>query len=223
MALMLDSACQHFPSIPRDVDVVTLQTNQLDVSGGYYADITAEIWDTVIHLLNVVEVTQREEMTFPVPLPFGACAISLPDNQSARDSSRDDDIVTISVVFPSGEIQTANISKEMRVDKFVADASQILGHCPTPIRAVLRGVIMYANRSFGSYNIEDGDSINLKVQVPQRVVRKPVIYLYSPSDIDVSVKVSLILEWSLSVIYPVVTTEDHGQRLEWNVLTHLSD
>ncbi|KAG1869446.1 hypothetical protein DFJ58DRAFT_766224 [Suillus subalutaceus] len=49
---------------------------------------------------------------------------------------------------------------------------------------------------------------------------EPVIYLYSPSDIDVSVKLSLIPEWSLSVIYPVVTTEDHGQRLEWNVHTH---
>ncbi|KIK33074.1 hypothetical protein CY34DRAFT_18617 [Suillus luteus UH-Slu-Lm8-n1] len=52
------------------------------------------------------------------------------------------------------------------------------------------------------------------------LTKKPIIYLYSPSDIDVSVKLSLIPEWSLSVIYPVVTIEDHGQRLEWNVRTH---
>ncbi|KAG1742153.1 hypothetical protein EDB19DRAFT_1907619 [Suillus lakei] len=50
--------------------------------------------------------------------------------------------------------------------------------------------------------------------------KKPVIYIYSPSDIDVSVKLSLTPEWSLSVIYPVVTTKDHGQHLEWNVRTH---
>ncbi|KAG2066539.1 hypothetical protein BDR04DRAFT_1129959 [Suillus decipiens] len=92
---MLDSAYCHFPSIPRDV--ITLQTNQLDVCDGYYVDITAETWGDVMDLFNVVE---------------------------------------------------------------------------------------------------------------------PVIYLYSPSDIDVSVKLSLIPEWTLSVIYPAV------QRLEWNVRTN---
>ncbi|KAG1889288.1 hypothetical protein F4604DRAFT_833616 [Suillus subluteus] len=93
----------------------------------------------------------------------------------------------------------------------------ILGHCLTPVRAVLGEVLMHA-KSIGSYNIEDGDSINSKVYVSRQ--RKPVIYLYSPSDIDVSVKLSLVPEWSLSVVYPAVTTEDHGQRLKWNVRTH---
>ncbi|KAG1764754.1 hypothetical protein EDD22DRAFT_978984 [Suillus occidentalis] len=51
------------------------------------------------------------------------------------------------------------------------------------------------------------------------LIKKPIIYLYSPSDIDVSVELSLIPEWSLSVIYPVVAIED-GQRLEWNVRAH---
>ncbi|KAG2036991.1 hypothetical protein BDR03DRAFT_958227, partial [Suillus americanus] len=50
--LMLDTACQHFPSIPRYM--VKLQTNRLDVCEGQYVDITADIWDDVIDLLNVV-------------------------------------------------------------------------------------------------------------------------------------------------------------------------
>jgi hypothetical protein len=81
---------------------------------------------------------------------------------------------------------------------------------------------MRGDRSIGSYNIKNGDSINLQPQLDLRSMRvaKPVIYLFSPSDINVSVKLSLIPEWSLSVIYPVVTIEDHGQRLEWNVHTH---
>ncbi|KAG1865539.1 hypothetical protein DFJ58DRAFT_167686 [Suillus subalutaceus] len=93
----------------------------------------------------------------------------------------------------------------------------ILGHCPTPVRADLGEIIIHA-KSIGSYNIEDGDSINSKVYVSRQ--RKPVIYLYSLSDIDVSFKLTLVPEWSLSVVYPTVTTEDHGQRLEWNVHTY---
>ncbi|KAG1771172.1 hypothetical protein EV702DRAFT_1034180 [Suillus placidus] len=219
--LMLDSACKHFPSIPRDV--VTLQTNQLDVCNGHYVDITAEIWDDVINLLNFVKVTRRAEMTLPVPLPLDAQTVSLPDNQSApsqinRQDNTDDKKVTIKVVFPSGEIYTAQISREMRVNKLVADASRtILGHCLTDFRAVWDGRMMLKDRSIGSYNIKDGDSIKLRVSW---LCNKPAIYLYSPSDIDVSVKLSLIPEWSLSVIYSIVTTEDHGQHLEWNVRTH---
>jgi hypothetical protein len=78
---MLDSARKYFPNISRDA--ITLQTNQLDVCNGHYVDITAEMWDDVIDLLDVIEVTRREEMTSPVPLPLDARATSLPDNTSA--------------------------------------------------------------------------------------------------------------------------------------------
>ncbi|KAG2358955.1 hypothetical protein BDR07DRAFT_1379016 [Suillus spraguei] len=211
--LMLDSVCKCFPSILRDE--VTLQTNRLNICDGHYVDITAEIWDDVIDLLHVVEVTRYID------------------------------------IFPSGEIRTSKISRKMRVDKLLADASQILGHCPTPVKAVQfvggssgGAVVMRENRSIGSYNIKDGGSISIlfsgpgpggvvlpeyrknrfknedNLQSPPSSPRakKPVIYLYSPSDIDVSVKLSLIPEWTLSAFYPVVVTEDHRQRLEWNVL-----
>ncbi|KAG1853274.1 hypothetical protein C8R48DRAFT_723405 [Suillus tomentosus] len=238
--LMLDSACKHFPSIPRDV--VMLQTNRPNVCDGHYADITAEIWTDIIDLLHVVEVTRRVEMASPAPLPFYDRAISkLPDNKSApsevddQDSSRNndevwdivpilservlesDDQVTVKLVSRSGEIRTTKISRGMQVDKLVARACQILD-TSGPARAIFGGVTMCVNRTIGSYDIEDGDSID--IQVDRMRVRKPVIYLYSPSDIDVSVKLALIPEWRLSVIYPIVTTEDHGRRLEWNVRTH---
>jgi hypothetical protein len=243
----LDSACKHFPSIPRDA--VTLQTNQLDVCDGHYVDITAEIWIDVIDLLDVIEVTRREEMTSTVPLPLDAHAISPPDNQSApsqvneqdakkkkrknknknkieQGNSGNDDKITIKLIFPSGEIQTTKVSREMPLDEVVADANHVLGCCPTDCEALIqyrRGgwVVMRENRSIGSYNIKDGDSIKLRVRRSFRV-KKPVIYLYSPSDIDVSVKLSLIPEWSLSVIYPVVTTENHDvSYLFWESETNL--
>lgn len=63
---MLDNACKHFPTIPRDL--MAFQTNQLDICEGHYVDITAETWDKVIDLLSSVEVT-RSELPLRNPLP----------------------------------------------------------------------------------------------------------------------------------------------------------
>jgi hypothetical protein len=65
---MLDSACKHFPTIPKDL--MAFQTNQLDICEGHYVDITAETWDKVIDLLSSVEVT-RLEVPLRNPLPPG--------------------------------------------------------------------------------------------------------------------------------------------------------
>ncbi|KAG1853277.1 hypothetical protein C8R48DRAFT_343061 [Suillus tomentosus] len=229
---MLDAACRHFPSIPRNE--VMLQTDRLAVCDGHYAEITAEVWDDILHLLHSVEVTRRVEMTLPVPLPLDNQLVPSKVNEQDSCSNDDeawyvdpnpsgqapecDDQVTIKLVSRSGEIRTTKISREMQVDKFLAHASQIFEHSGR-VRAIFGRVIMHGDRSIRSYNIEDGDSIDIRVNDFLRV-KKPVVYLYSPSDIDVSVKLSLIPEWRLSVIYPVVTTEDHGRRLEWNVRTH---
>ncbi|KAG2031489.1 ubiquitin family protein [Suillus americanus] len=72
--------------------------------------------------------------------------------------------------------------------------------------------------SIKSYDIEDGDLINFRME---QVGGKPVIYLYSPSDVDISVKLSLSPEWSFSAIYPFVTPkQEDGLHVEWNVRTH---
>ncbi|KAG1749578.1 hypothetical protein EDD22DRAFT_263502 [Suillus occidentalis] len=222
--LMLDSACEHFPNIPRNA--IKLQTDQLDICNGHYVDITPEIWRDIVYLLTVVEVT-RGEVISPVNVPW-AFSI-LPDYQlpapsqvKNKDSSKDGGKVTFNVVYPSGEIRSNKISRSTRVDTVIANATRAVGHCPTDVQAIWRGEIMRGDRSIGSYDIKNGNSINLQLRLDLGSMRvaKPVIYLFSPSDIDVSVKLSLIPEWSLSVIYPVVTTEDHGQRLEWNVRTH---
>ncbi|KAJ7129884.1 hypothetical protein C8R43DRAFT_896591 [Mycena crocata] len=53
---------------------------------------------------------------------------------------------------------------------------------------------------------------------------KPVIYLYSPMERDVSVALTLTPEWSFSAVYPVVPTKPlaprAGERIQWNVRTH---
>jgi hypothetical protein len=54
--------------------------------------------------------------------------------------------------------------------------------------------------------------------------RKPVIYLFSPRDVDASVSVSLTPGMHFTVIYPIVPIEKHhsiSQRVQWNVRTCL--
>lgn len=66
--------------------------------------------------------------------------------------------------------------------------------------------------------MEDGDTVYLRAE---QLGGKPVIYLYSPSVIDASVKLALSPEWRFSAIYPVVATKRRGEELvEWNVRTH---
>jgi hypothetical protein len=67
--------------------------------------------------------------------------------------------------------------------------------------------------------IRNGGEIDIR---PLQVGGKPVIYLFPPSgkEIDASVKLSLVPEWHLSAIYPVVpvdTLNTGGQALLWNV------
>jgi hypothetical protein len=98
--LMLDTACVHFPSIPRHL--VTLQTNELDVCEGHFVDITAEIWDDVIALLNVLQVARRTEMTSPVPLPLDARAPSLPASGGGqRPPAKHDTYISYPTLFPT--------------------------------------------------------------------------------------------------------------------------
>ncbi|KAH7925419.1 hypothetical protein BV22DRAFT_432297 [Leucogyrophana mollusca] len=54
----------------------------------------------------------------------------------------------------------------------------------------------------------------------KRPHRKPVLYLHSPDDIDVSVTISLTSEWNFSAIYPVVPVKrGAGEQVRWDVRT----
>ena len=73
--------------------------------------------------------------------------------------------------------------------------------------------------SVKDFGLEDGDY--LEAVLIQRG-GKPVIYLFPPSgsEVEASVKLSLVPEWEFSGIYPVVPitpAQSGGGALEWNV------
>ncbi|KAG1841991.1 hypothetical protein C8R48DRAFT_643701 [Suillus tomentosus] len=209
--VMLDNACKHFPTIPRNA--MTFQTNQLDICEGQLVNITAETWDKVIESLTSVEVT-RAESPLPIPLPPSGSTSS---NAGAISLRSNNNKVRVYLVLASDDILSATIELSARVQELVDVVANKLGGS-TDFKTMWRGSRLNHNRSIGSYNISNGDSISF---IMEQVGGKPVIYLYSPSDIDVSVKLSLSPEWSFSAIYPVVTLKQgHGQHVEWNVRTH---
>ncbi|KAJ6500664.1 hypothetical protein C8R45DRAFT_819640 [Mycena sanguinolenta] len=55
--------------------------------------------------------------------------------------------------------------------------------------------------------------------------KKPIIYLFSPTVIEATVKLSLVPTWSFSSVYPIVpveTSESGGDVVQWNVRTHMN-
>ncbi|KAG1788638.1 uncharacterized protein HD556DRAFT_1217365, partial [Suillus plorans] len=193
----------------------SLQTNQLDICEGQLVDITAETWDKVIESLTSVEVT-RAELPLPIALPpsgstgSDAGAISLPSNNNK---------IRVYLVLVYDDIISAMIELSARVQELVdVVARELVGSTQYNFKTTWGGSRLDHNRSIGSYNILNGDSISF---VTEQVSGNPVIYLYSSSDVDVSVKLSLSPEWSFSAIYPIVALkQEHGQHVEWNVCTH---
>jgi hypothetical protein len=79
----------------------------------------------------------------------------------------------------------------------------------------------YFRKTLREIGMEDGDTIDA---IDEQVGGKPVIYVFSPEDIDTTVTLSLIPEWQFSVIYPVVPIKykDNGREIiQWDVQTHV--
>lgn len=75
------------------------------------------------------------------------------------------------------------------------------------------------NSCLGDLGIGHGDVIEISQELKGG---KPVIYLFPPAgtEVDATVKLSLVPEWHLSAIYPVVsikTLSPRGQSLQWDV------
>jgi len=76
-------------------------------------------------------------------------------------------------------------------------------------------------KSFLSRIFHQGKYAKLPKPRP-RAVQKPVIYVFSPTDIDVSVAVTLTKHMEFTAIYPVVpirTLHPVGEKIQWDVQT----
>ena len=85
-------------------------------------------------------------------------------------------------------------------------------------RLIFAGQQLENNRTLYDYSIGHDAVIHLVLRLRGG---KPVIYLFSPSNIEVSVKLSLVPEWNISAIYPVVPIKPSSahskEEITWRV------
>ena len=117
---------------------------------------------------------------------------------------------------------------EMNPNNYVIDLCNKIyyreGIPPDQQRLTLGDKQLEKNRTLKDYGIVRSEmTINLFLTLR---AAKPVVYLFSPSDIEASVKLSLVPEWKISVIYPVVPikapTTHSNEELTWRVRVHPS-
>jgi hypothetical protein len=86
---------------------------------------------------------------------------------------------------------------------------------------VFESQLCFASATIEEMGIEDGDQLIL---YRAQLGGKPVIYLFSPKTLEAEVKLSLIPQWNLCAIYPIVPikprTVRSNEQVAWRVRTH---
>ncbi|KAJ7828776.1 hypothetical protein B0H14DRAFT_2452256 [Mycena olivaceomarginata] len=212
--LAIDAARRHFPSIK--VQDIILQTDQLPICGEELTDIAPESWETLVDSLSSVVVAERQEPSekdnrVPVHAPTTTKEIV------AADPNK----INIRLWF-EGDTLSIAMRPTTPFIKVKALLAEKYGRCHRSYTLDFDGFRLSGDDTPASRGIENNDSILVYLE---QVGGKPVIYVYSPVEIDATVALTLSREWSFSAIYPVVpvkpTALSAGQRVEWNFRTHL--
>jgi hypothetical protein len=147
-----------------------------------------------------------------VDSPAGPRTLSL-------DESRSAETIRINISDREHADIECKVNPKMPISKFVNRFTQLVGECPDEMRVVTNRGRVNPEWTFIQAGLEDGDYIF--VTQPQ-YGGKPVIYLWAPHEVEASVTLSLVKEWSFSAIYPVVPAKrlsTGGESIHWNVRT----
>ncbi|KAJ7432022.1 hypothetical protein B0H11DRAFT_2127959 [Mycena galericulata] len=206
----IDAVRRHFPAISRDR--LVFQTDQLDICDGSLADIAPESWESVVELVSSIFVGESRETH--------QCAVKgrLLDCSSGVDSSE-----TITLEFLAGEKHIyvrmkmhAKIWKIFR--RYIANR---LGCDPDESKIIWDGQRVQEDDTPASIEADESEPFLVSREL---IGGKPVIYLYSPTEMDVSVALTLTRDWRFSAVYPVVESRlqsTGGEKIHWNVRTHV--
>ncbi|KAH8831682.1 ubiquitin-domain-containing protein [Flagelloscypha sp. PMI_526] len=98
--------------------------------------------------------------------------------------------------------------------------TNIEGIPPEQQRLIITGRCLTDEQTMEEANINAGDVLHLVLRM-----RKPVIYLRSPQDLDVSVRLELAPQWKFSAVYPVspIIDSHDKQSVKWDVRTRSED
>ncbi|KAF7377938.1 hypothetical protein MSAN_00217700 [Mycena sanguinolenta] len=192
----VDTARRHFPWIKAE-DLI-FQTDQLEICNRTMTDISPESWEAVVPQVSSVFVVERHGVH------QGGDASPRTNATHATDQSSRALVMKMKATTPFRKASHL-ISTQLVLDDF---------------DMVYDGCRLRLDQTPADVDMEDQDSIDI---ILKQRGGKPVIYVYSPTETDVSVALTLTREWSLSAIYPVVSTKalpsGTGERIQWNVRT----
>ncbi|KAF4610257.1 hypothetical protein D9613_010308 [Agrocybe pediades] len=169
-------------------------------------EIPEEMWEDVVGAFRSVTIVTVEGRAF------------LPSPSVEPQAPVETNKVNLRVVHEGYEA-AFKVRKGIKFLKIMESFALRLGKCFDDYYFCYDGSVLSPEDTPASKNMENGDQID----VLRRQIRgKPVIYIFSPSPIEASVKLSLAPQWDFSAIYPVVPIEKpigqaHHQEITWRI------
>lgn len=114
---------------------------------------------------------------------------------------------------------TVLVNPTRKLDSVIQAAALRFGRCREELSFYHDGGYVREDDTAYELGIENGDYIEVHTR---QVGGKPVIYLTSPTNMDATVRLSLVPAWKLSAHYPIVPVQishDAGESIEWKVST----
>ncbi|KAK0192574.1 hypothetical protein F5146DRAFT_1190868 [Armillaria mellea] len=204
----LEIISTHFPAIPKNC--VVIQTDRLEGFEGEFVDVPKESWAEVLPLSLKITLDERELIAPHLVTDVPVRAAPPPPLLSTVGSA---ERVSGKVIDRSSSLIEMHFtaSYSAKIAKLFPLFASKIGACLNEIQFLYEGLRIHHDTTFAEVDFLDGDIINCR---RLQVGGKPVIYLFSPIEQEVSVQLSLVNEWCFSAVYPVVPT------LTWRTITH---
>jgi hypothetical protein len=130
-------------------------------------------------------------------------------------------MITIFIKDLYGNTRTMSTRESSLISQVLEGYAILSGDPVDSIRLIFAGRQLEHGRTVHEYGIRDGSTIHHVIRLRGG---KPIVYLYPPMAMDVSVKLSLVPAWEYSALYPLTSIKkielakgQVGQHIEWHV------
>ncbi|CAA7263616.1 unnamed protein product [Cyclocybe aegerita] len=186
---------------------ISFETDELDICDGQSAEIPEDVWEVLSEVKSVrVKATRLQKVA------------QLPSPEPANTQEK----LSFFVDYRNTLVKCSAVTPSTSIRYILESALTALGHsCAENWKLIFDARVLDLDQTIADTLLQDGDHLDL---LAGQKGGKPVIYLFSPQTLEASVKLSLVPQWDLSVIYPVVSikprTVNTNEEVAWRVRVH---